>query len=106
MGLVRVTDGKTVHFRNPCDRLLTVCGSKATVPMDGYLGGLGTEQPMRETGTPVNCPACATIWCAAKYEPWHAVEDQAMDRAMLAAVGVNPDAFADGVDQPTESEVQ
>lgn len=106
MGLVRIADGERVHFRNPCDDGLTVCGKPARSGQPPDLFNPSQYKPYPVTDKPVDCPACATIWCAAKYEPWHAVEDQAMDRAMLAAVGVNPDAFADGVDQPTESEVQ
>ena len=85
--MTRIVEKNTgyVHFRNPADDLMTLCGESARDREQDLLGSVLGKQ-MKETSEAVTCPKCAKVYCAVKNEPWPSVDDAAMDEGIYSAV--------------------
>lgn len=88
MAMTRIKDGNgVVHFRNPGNREMTLCGQTAVSNGEvGLFGDNAEAKPFNESKDIVICLLCAKVYCAVKNEPWNSVEDTAMDFGMYEAV--------------------
>jgi len=80
----RVSVMGRVHFVGH-DRFC-LCGEQYR--QKGLFAGSG-DMLGKPTHDPVDCPACAKLYCQVKNAPWNEVEDRALDTGIYAAVGID-----------------